>query len=66
MGNLLNARRDGARFLQLLIFNEEFLGVFFSLWCFDISGQSQTGNKPQWDLAQDGGRSYRPSLKFLH
>ncbi len=25
MGNLLNARRDGARFLQLLIFNEESL-----------------------------------------
>ena len=25
MGNLGNARRDGARFLQLLIFNEEFL-----------------------------------------
>ncbi len=25
MGNLFNARRDGARFLQLLIFNEESL-----------------------------------------
>ena len=25
VGNLLNARRDGARFLQLLIFNEESL-----------------------------------------
>ena len=25
VGNLLNVRRDGARFLQLLIFNEEFL-----------------------------------------
>ncbi len=25
VGNLLNVHRDGARFLQLLIFNEEFL-----------------------------------------
>ncbi len=25
LGNLLNVRRDGARLLQLLIFNEEFL-----------------------------------------
>ena len=25
VGNLFNVRRDGARFLQLLIFNEEYL-----------------------------------------
>ncbi len=49
MGNLFNARRDGARFLQLLIFNEESL----------VCAVHQTAQNASLPFVHTARRTYR-------
>jgi hypothetical protein len=49
VGNLLNARRDGARFLQLLIFNEESL----------VCAVHQTAQNASLPFVHTASRTYR-------
>ncbi len=49
VGNLVNVRRDGARFLQLLIFNEEFL----------VSASHQLALNASLPFVHTARRSYR-------
>ena len=49
VGNLFNARRDGARFLQLLIFNEESL----------VCASHQLAQNSSLSFAHTARRTYR-------
>ena len=53
LGNLFNARRDGARFLQLLIFNEEFL----------VCASHQLAQNASLPFVHTARRSYRLEVR---